>query len=533
MPFTEDQLEQGYAYMEVIFAARLNPKEFSKTAEKKGYTPDAYEKEALDGLQRLLVDEINLDDDDSIIRMQDVNDAFKSFIATNGLDLNKDSKNRILAIIKLMVQIHINENPSLEQNIILAARLGSVGCFRLLKKLHGVNWRHKIAMSFGDCTALHVVACTRGTEIIEFWRNQKNNEGFNIDIRDARGATPLFYAARENAIEMARYLCRHGAEVNATDEAGCTPLIQAVMSEHADVDMLYVLIAHGADVNAESVGEDFIQGLGTALDNAVRRDAIRKTWLLLENGGCLSERSGWSLRNFSSPRQIALLDDFEPREHPEIDSIFDSLLRPGTNPAIPQRKEDTVLDDKAKQQGQIISRIARVRQILQEKLPALFAAGAITAEEQIAATDKIINKLESEDLRAECHTYCRQQQQAQAVGQDPAAIVPPWAHYKIGVLAFPSESKEMGATSTTTSAPDQLPADAKKVIAETKEMPRANPVSSADQTCRDNEVSSSATGGYSLSTIPAATFSSSGGGDEQGSKTSEQKPADPDAPQPK
>jgi len=59
--------------------------------------------------------------------------------------------------------------------------------------------------------------------------------------------TPLFYAARENAIDAARALLDAGAEVNATDPDGTTPLLIAILNAH--YDMAAALLERGADPN--------------------------------------------------------------------------------------------------------------------------------------------------------------------------------------------------------------------------------------------------------------------------------------------
>jgi ankyrin repeat protein len=58
---------------------------------------------------------------------------------------------------------------------------------------------------------------------------------------------PLFYAARENSIDAARALIDAGAEVNATDTEGSTPLLIAILNAH--YDMAAALLERGADPN--------------------------------------------------------------------------------------------------------------------------------------------------------------------------------------------------------------------------------------------------------------------------------------------
>jgi uncharacterized protein len=59
--------------------------------------------------------------------------------------------------------------------------------------------------------------------------------------------TPLFYAARENAIDAARALIDAGAEVNAADPDGSTALLIAILNAH--YDMAAALLERAADPN--------------------------------------------------------------------------------------------------------------------------------------------------------------------------------------------------------------------------------------------------------------------------------------------
>ena len=62
------------------------------------------------------------------------------------------------------------------------------------------------------------------------------------------GLTPLLYAAREGAPEIARALIAAKAEINKTEANGITPLLMAITNAHMDVARF--LIDQGAQVNA-------------------------------------------------------------------------------------------------------------------------------------------------------------------------------------------------------------------------------------------------------------------------------------------
>lgn len=73
------------------------------------------------------------------------------------------------------------------------------------------------------------------------------------DVTMADGATALLYAIDKGKRDVARLLVRHGADVNAADEKGRRPLMQAVI--RGDVDMVNVLRAAGAKVKDEGMGD--------------------------------------------------------------------------------------------------------------------------------------------------------------------------------------------------------------------------------------------------------------------------------------
>jgi hypothetical protein len=71
------------------------------------------------------------------------------------------------------------------------------------------------------------------------------SKGANVNARDENGQTPLHWAAIHGRVDVARLLLEHGADVNARDENGQTPLRWAAIHGHVDVARL--LLDHGAD----------------------------------------------------------------------------------------------------------------------------------------------------------------------------------------------------------------------------------------------------------------------------------------------
>ncbi len=76
------------------------------------------------------------------------------------------------------------------------------------------------------------------------------DKGADINARDNNGSTPLIEAASDGNKDLVESLLAKGADVNARDKSGCTPLMWAAIEGHRDV--AEVLIAHKADVNATS-----------------------------------------------------------------------------------------------------------------------------------------------------------------------------------------------------------------------------------------------------------------------------------------
>jgi ankyrin repeat protein len=75
--------------------------------------------------------------------------------------------------------------------------------------------------------------------------------GANVDARDLAGETPLFHAARYGHRELVQVLIAHGANVNATDNEGplegSWPLCEAVSSGNLDIVTMLVHAGANAD----------------------------------------------------------------------------------------------------------------------------------------------------------------------------------------------------------------------------------------------------------------------------------------------
>jgi cytohesin len=98
-------------------------------------------------------------------------------------------------------------------------------------------------------TALHCAVCGGHKAIVEFLLSK----GADVNAKTTNGWTPLRFAW---TVDMAAFLIANGADVRIAGELGDTSLHQAVnRNDHTgDKALIELLLKHGADVNATSVG---------------------------------------------------------------------------------------------------------------------------------------------------------------------------------------------------------------------------------------------------------------------------------------
>ncbi len=102
------------------------------------------------------------------------------------------------------------------------------------------------------------------------------NDDADLNLPDAKGFTPLMYAARTGETEMIRLLIRGGTTINTASFSGRTPLIEAVINGHSE--SVNLLIESGADLNPFLYdGKVPLHGNGATLRSLSK---IRKTRLL-------------------------------------------------------------------------------------------------------------------------------------------------------------------------------------------------------------------------------------------------------------
>lgn len=90
-------------------------------------------------------------------------------------------------------------------------------------------------------TALHIVTARRDLA----WMNFLIAKGANVNVKDARGVTPLQRAANVGFHEGVELLVAQQARVDDANDTGETPLISAV--HRRDIAMMRVLLKAGAN----------------------------------------------------------------------------------------------------------------------------------------------------------------------------------------------------------------------------------------------------------------------------------------------
>ena len=117
--------------------------------------------------------------------------------------------------------------------------------------------------------------------------------GADVNAKDVVGRTPLSHAAEAGHKEIAELLIANGADVNAKDKPGWTPLFYAAFSGRTEVAEL--LIAEGVDVNAKD-------NLGT-LRYAASGGHKEIVELLIANGADVYAKGGG---NGTTPLDMAI-----------------------------------------------------------------------------------------------------------------------------------------------------------------------------------------------------------------------------------
>lgn len=134
-------------------------------------------------------------------------------------------------------------------------------------------------------TLLHIVAGYSFSETQLPTLNLLLAHGADLEAKDKNGQTPLVIAiCRSQRVETVRYLLDRGADLHVRDKYGRTPLVVAVQ-KHGSESIVALLLEKGADVEAK----DYVHGR-TALMVAAKESRPGALRLLLEKGASLEKR---------------------------------------------------------------------------------------------------------------------------------------------------------------------------------------------------------------------------------------------------
>ena len=128
-----------------------------------------------------------------------------------------------------------------------------------------------------------LLVAIRNRDLSEFQNTLRS--GANLDVKDARGCTPLHIAVLTDQAQMLDALLNRNVEVDAADAAGRTALNLA--AEHGTPETVKKLLAHGANPNLHPFDEP------GSLNQALLKKQHSIIKILIDNGAEVNKRDTW------------------------------------------------------------------------------------------------------------------------------------------------------------------------------------------------------------------------------------------------
>lgn len=143
--------------------------------------------------------------------------------------------------------------------------------------------KHNMLMRFNDGqTPLHIAAIQGHTGVVDYIVHQKTSLKMSdiLGAQDISGATPLHEAVRYGQLDSVNILLDNGANVNAPDSIGKTPVL-LIISGDSQYKIYETLVKHGADVTHKDMYGDTVFHVGTMAN------VSEEILALLKNAGAL------------------------------------------------------------------------------------------------------------------------------------------------------------------------------------------------------------------------------------------------------
>ena len=256
------------------------------------------------------------------------------WILTAGYD--KDECN-ILDLAQLLLKHGVEVNRRYEENYTLLHLAIGWDRFMLAKMLleHGAD--ADVESNKGE-TPLHILSQSyikdEGT-ILDLALLLLTTHGVEVNKQDKVNDTPLHLAIRRNQPRLARILLENGADANAENNEGMTPLqilSESNTEDEGNVLNLAQLLKYGAEVNRRDKAND------TPLHLAIRGNMSRLSGILLKHGADTNAENNESM----TPLQI-LLERYYTNDECNILDLTSLLLDKGAEVNRRDKANDTLL----------------------------------------------------------------------------------------------------------------------------------------------------------------------------------------------